>query len=34
MEAEELDRKTYGRFWVWDGYYNERNREQWLETAE
>lgn len=33
-EAEELDRLTYGRFWVWDGYFNERNKELWLETAE
>ena len=34
LEAAEKDRKTYGRFWVWDGYFNERNKDMWLETAE
>lgn len=31
---EEAERKKYGRHWVWDGYFNERNKEQWLTTAE
>ena len=26
-EAEEKDRKQYGRFWIWDGYMNERNKD-------
>lgn len=34
QEAEEKDRKAYGRFWIWDGYFNERNKEAWLETAQ
>ena len=33
-EEEEKERKIYGRHWVWDGYFNERNKDQWLETAE
>lgn len=33
-EEEERERKIYGRYWIWDGYFNERNKEQWLETAE
>jgi len=31
---EEEERKIYGRFWVWEGYYNEVNNEKWLATAE
>jgi hypothetical protein len=34
LEAAEKDRKQYGRFWIWDGYFNERNKDLWLETAE
>ena len=26
-EAEEKDRKQYGRFWIWDGYMNDRNKD-------
>ena len=33
QEAEDNDRKKYGRYWIWDGYFNERNKDQWLETA-
>jgi hypothetical protein len=25
---------TYGRFWIWEGYFNEKNKEKWLECAE
>ena len=31
---DDLDREIYGRFWIWEGYYNEKNQPQWLETAE
>jgi len=31
---EKQDREIYGRFWIWDGYFNEKNKAQWLETAE
>ena len=24
----------YGRMWIWTGYFNEKNTEKWLETAE
>ena len=34
LEHEEAERKRYGRFWIWDGYYNEKNKEKWLECAE
>ena len=34
LEHEEEERKRYGRFWIWDGYYNEKNKEKWLECAE
>lgn len=33
-EAEKKERETYGRFWVWEGYFNEKQKETWLETAE
>jgi hypothetical protein len=33
-DAEEEERKIYGRFWIWEGYYNLKNQDQWLETAE
>jgi len=28
------ERKLYGRFWIWEGYYNEQNNDKWLATAE
>lgn len=33
MKAE-ADLKKYGREWIWEGYFNEAARPQWLETAE
>lgn len=24
----------YGRYWMWDGYFNEKNQQMWLDTAE
>lgn len=31
---EDIEREIYGRYWMWEGYYNEKNQPQWLETAE
>lgn len=31
---EERERVQYGRFWIWDGYYNQKNQETWLTLAE
>ena len=33
-DEEEAERKIYGRYWIWDSYYNQKNEDQWLETAE
>lgn len=36
LAQEEADRQRaiYGRYWVWEGYYNDRNSETWLATVE
>ena len=34
QRLEEAERKKFGRYWIWDGYFNEKNKEMWLETAE
>ena len=31
---EAKEREKYGRYWIWEGYFNEKNKEKWLETAE
>jgi hypothetical protein len=33
-EKEEAERKIYGRHWVWEGYFNEKKKDLWLQTAE
>jgi len=33
-KKEEEERKKYGRFWIWDSYFSEKNMQKWLETAE
>lgn len=33
-KLEEAERKKYGRYWTWEGYFNEKNKEMWLNTAE
>lgn len=33
-KEEAKERAKYGRFWVWEGYFNESTKDQWLETAE
>lgn len=25
---------TYGRYWIWEGYFNEKIKQKWLDTAE
>ena len=32
--AEKKEREEYGRFWIWEGYFNEKNKDMWLDTAE
>lgn len=34
QEAEKKEREIYGRFWVWEGYFNDKLKEKWLEVAE
>ena len=31
---EEAERKKYGRYWIWEGYFDEKHTEMWLDTAE
>ena len=33
-EAERQEIEKYGRFWIWEGYFNEKLKAKWLETAE
>lgn len=33
-EAEKKEREIYGRLWIWEGYFNEKLKDKWLETAE
>lgn len=33
MKADE-ERLIYGRQWIWEGYFNEKNCDQWVATAE
>ena len=33
-KIEEAERKKYGRYWIWEGYYNEKKMDLWLDTAE
>jgi len=34
QEEDDRQRAIYGRYWVWDGYFNDRNKEVWLATVE
>ena len=34
VAIEEEEREKYGRYWIWEGYFNEKRKDQWLETAE
>jgi len=31
---ERKERMTYGRYWIWDGYFNDKNKQKWLDCAE
>lgn len=31
---EELERRRYGRLWMQEGYFNEKNSQEWLKAAE
>lgn len=34
QRLEEAERKKFGRYWVWEGYFNEKNKDLWLDTVE
>lgn len=34
QEADRKEREKYGRFWVWEGYFSDKLKDKWLETAE
>ena len=33
-EKEAKERAIYGRYWIWEGYFNDKKKDLWLETAE
>lgn len=33
-EAEKKDRMEWGRTWVWEGYYNPKEKDTWIQTVE
>ena len=33
-KKEKDERMKYGRMWIWTGYFNEKNTQKWLDTAE
>jgi hypothetical protein len=33
-EAERAEIKQYGRMWMWEQYYNEGKKDQWMAAAE
>jgi regulator of RNase E activity RraB len=34
LELAESDRLEYGRYWIWETYFSDKNREKWLQCAE
>lgn len=34
IAAAEKERKLYGRMWIWEGLYNEKYKDVWLQTAD
>ena len=34
QQLADVEIKKYGRMWMWEGYFNEKNKGVWLETAE
>lgn len=33
-ERERQEILNYGRYWVWEGYFNPKNRDRWVAAAE
>lgn len=33
-EIEKKEREIYGRYWIWEEYFSEKNEQKWLDTAE
>ena len=33
-EAEKKERAEYGRYWIWEGYFNEKIKDKWTDTAD
>lgn len=31
---EDMERKRFGRYWIWEGYFNQKHEQQWLDTTE
>ena len=34
QEMDDKDRAEYGRFWIWESYFSEKNKDKWLQCAE
>ena len=34
MKKQDFEKEFYGRKWILEGYFNEKNREIWTDTAE
>lgn len=34
MEAAEAERKKYGRNWIWEGFFNDKLKDTWNQTAD
>jgi len=34
QHLEEAERKKFGRYWIWELYFNQKNEAKWLKTAE
>lgn len=33
-KKQDFEKEFYGRKWILEGYFNDKNREMWLDTAE
>ena len=33
-QVADRERLIYGRSWIWEGYFNEKNKDKWLYAAE
>lgn len=34
QRLEEAERRKFGRYWIWEGYFNDKHTDVWLDTAE